>query len=133
MKISLHAAIATLAISMLAGCATSPETLAKREALNKTIPVCTAKKDCDAKWEAAQLWVIHHADYKIQTANNVLIQTYSPVGGTPNIGARVTKEPIGGGKYAILVSIWCDNMFGCVPNSLDAALDFNRTVGVVTQ
>ena len=116
----------------LSGCATSPEKQAKQAELNKTVPVCSSKADCDATWEAAQLWVIHHANYKIQIANNVIIETYHPVGGTPSIGARVTKEPIGGGKYALFVSVYCDNMFGCVPDSLDAALDFNRTVSAAT-
>jgi hypothetical protein len=57
----------SIAAVMLSGCATgsSPE-LAKMDALNKSIPVCDGEVDCKAKWEAAQLWVVHNAAYKIQ-------------------------------------------------------------------
>lgn len=117
--------------ALLSGCNTtpSPEIQAKRAELERTTPVCNDEKDCNAKWEAAQLWIVHNSGFKIQTATNVLIQTYNATGGSAAIAVQATKEPIGGGKYKILVRVSCDNMFGCVPNQWDAALDFNRKVG----
>jgi len=119
--------------------AKSAETLAKQAEFNRTIPICTNEKDCTDKWDAAQLWVVHHADFKIQTATNVLIETYNATNGTTSLAVRVTKEPVGGGQYKFLVNVWCDNIFGCIPNNRnfddewDAALDFNRTVGAAGQ
>lgn len=106
----------------------APERQAKLQQFRETIPVCEGEADCKAKWEAAQLWVVHNSRYKIQTATDVVIHTYTPVGADPSIGARVTKEPLGGGRYQIVVSVFCDNIFGCVPDAIDASLDFNRAV-----
>lgn len=129
-----NALLATILVTALASCATVPdaERMAMLDQINKTIPTCTGAEDCNAKWEAAQLWVVHHAAYKIQTATNVLIETYNPASSSPSIAARVTKEPMGGGKYRLLVKVWCDNMFGCIPDPYASALDFNKVVGAAT-
>src|ERR1700709_1187437 len=124
----LSAAISLLSAVLLSSCAAgpSPQTV---EQFKSTIPTCSGDADCKAKWEAAQLWVVHNAGFKIQTAPDVLIETYNPTGGSPSLGARVTKEPMGGGQYKIVVYVWCDNPFGCVPNGWQAAINFNQTVG----
>lgn len=98
---------------------------------DQTIPVCSTEPECDAKWETAQLWVARNAGYKIQTATNVLIETYNSVGSSAAIQVRVLKEPAGGGAYRLLVYVSCANLFGCVPDTWDAAIDFNRYVGAV--
>lgn len=122
--------IAALAYFMASGCATapSPALQAKRAQFQSTIPTCEDEADCKAKWEAAQLWVVHNAGFKIQTATDVLIETYNPGPYDAKIAARVTKEPLGGGKYRLIVFVWCSNVFGCVPNDWDAALNFNAVV-----
>ena len=134
-------------ISMLiAGCTStpSPEFLAKQAEIEKSVPVCVDERDCNAKWEAAQLWVIHNSAFKIQTATSVLIETYNAVQGEDGISARVTKEPMGNGKYKFVVNIWCDRVLACPPDTgcpkilvcrpsvQDATLDFNKTVGAAT-
>lgn len=123
-----------IGLLLMSGCATVPdaERMAQMDQINKTIPTCVGVEDCNAKWEAAQLWVVHHSAYKIQTATNVLIETYNPASSSPQIAARVTKEPQGAGKYKLLVTVWCDNMFGCVPDHYESALDFNKAVGAAT-
>jgi hypothetical protein len=115
------------------GCASAPsrEVQEKKAQFESTIPVCEGEADCKAKWEAAQLWVVHNAGFKIQTATDVLIETYNPGPSAATVAVRVTKEPLGGGKYKIIAVIWCNNIFGCVPNVWNAALDFNREVGAV--
>lgn len=127
--IKIAVAIALLT-SMLTGCASVPnaEQQARQAEIDKTIPTCANKDDCSAKWDAAQLWIVHHAAYKIQTATNVLIETFNPSNSDTGLAARVTKEPMGAGKYKILVSLWCDNIFGCIPDTYSSALDFNKTV-----
>lgn len=106
----------------------SPVQQAKVDRFNVTIPTCEGEADCKTKWEAAQLWVVHNAGYKIQTATSVLIETYNPSQYSSSLAARVTKEPLGGGKYKIVIFVWCNNSYGCRPNGWDAAIDFNEKV-----
>ncbi|MDX9688819.1 hypothetical protein [Halopseudomonas formosensis] len=128
--------IATLAAAttLLVGCATtpSPAIQAKRAELEATTPICVDEQDCKAKWEAAQLWIVRNAGFKLQITTDVLLQTYNATGGSPLIAVQATKEPLGGGKYKIVVAISCDNIFGCVPNQWDAALAFNHAVAAAT-
>jgi len=125
-------AFAALVSVLLSGCtASSPARQAKQEQFQRTVPTCEGQADCNAKWEAAQLWVVHNAGYKIQTATSVLIETYNPGQYGAELAARVTKEPIGSGRYMLVVQTWCNNIFGCVTNPLDAALDFNAKVASV--
>lgn len=126
--------IGVIGLVLVGGCATTPDPqrLAMQEQINQTIPTCSGVEECNAKWEAAQLWVVHNSAYKIQTATNVLIETYNPSQHSPSLAARVTKEPQGAGKYRLLVALWCDNMFGCVPDAYAKALEFNKAVGAAT-
>lgn len=113
--------------------ANSPQVQAARSRYEATIPTCDGDADCKAKWEAAQLWVVHNLAFKIQTATDVLIETYN---GTDNsdtrLAGRVTKEPLGGGRYKFVVYVGCRNPFGCGPNPWAAAQHFNDTLNAVT-
>lgn len=124
----------TVAIVALSGCAVTPkkEQQAKMAQFQRTIPTCSNEKDCKAKWDAAQLWIVHNAGYKLQTVTDVLLETYNPGEYDTDLAVRVTKEPQGDGVYKIIVKAWCNNIFGCTPNALDAELDFNAKVGAAT-
>jgi hypothetical protein len=117
--------------SILGACAPLPPTRAEvdlaMEAI-KTTPTCHGDQDCALKWEAAQLWVIKNAGYKIQTVTSVLIATHNPIRSYPRLAAQVTKEPLGGGRHKIVARLWCDNIMGCRPDPTAAVVDFNRTV-----
>lgn len=132
MELFRSVAASMIASTVLFGCATSPAMQAKQAEFRRTIPTCSGTEDCNAKWEAAQLWVVRNAGWKIQTQSTVLIETYNAVGSSPRIAVRVTKEPLAGEKYQFIVNVWCDNIFGCQPDSWDAALDFNRQISSVT-
>ncbi len=119
---------------LLAACAEGPPALTvqqKKELVESTIPVCDGPADCKAKWEAAQIWVIHHAGWNVQTVTEVLIETFNPAPNSPLLAARVTKEPLGGGRYKFMIHVWCDNMFGCHRDTWSAELDFNQTINSV--
>jgi hypothetical protein len=119
---------------LLVGCATSPERQAKQAEFRRTIPTCSGQTaDCNAKWEAAQLWVVRNAGWKIQTQSSVLIETYNAVGSSTN-GSRFVsrKSRLVAGDISFMVNVWCDNIFGCHPDSWGAALDFNRHIASVT-
>lgn len=106
---------------------------AKVAKATNTIPVCNTKEDCDAKWEAAQLWIVHNAGYKIQTATSAVIETYNPAEYDTAIAARVTKEPMGKGKYKLVLKTWCANLFGCSINDVDAIISFNNAINSMEQ
>lgn len=116
----------------LFGCVDSPQFLAKRERIEQTRPICVKGADCDAKWDAARHWVFNHAGFNVQTANNDLIDTYFGGDSDERPVIRVTKEPIGGDKFKIVVSIRCTNFFGCVPNQWNEALAFNQAIAAVS-
>jgi hypothetical protein len=103
------------ALFLLAGCATptivSPEDMAE---LEKPL-ICEAKEQCSLYWRRSLFYVNKNSPFKIQTVNDDLIQTYSPTGGSPLIGFNISKEPLENESTRIWVKIFCDNMFGCVP------------------
>lgn len=117
--------LVSLAALSAAACATAPASPEKRMQAQQTTPSCEGEADCKAKWEAAQLWVVHNADFKVQLATDALIETY----GGKGISVRVTKEPLGAGRYKIVVFVYCGNAFGCKFNPWDGAINFNHTVG----
>jgi len=116
---------------ILSGCADSPQLVAKEEQIEKTMPVCVAGPDCDAKWHAARIWVYNHAGFYVRTANSNLIDTYFASENDERPVMTVTKEPIGNNEYKIELTIRCTNFFGCVPNQYNEALAFNQTIGAV--
>jgi hypothetical protein len=79
----------------------------------------TCQNGCKQEWERAQLWIAKHSKWKIQTATDVLIQTFNPTEGDPSYGFSITKEPTGSGSYVIRMELACGNMFGCDPKPLD--------------
>lgn len=123
-----------LALAALsAGCAMQPSAieLQQRRVADETRPTCAGEEECRVKWEAAQLWVTKNADYKIQVATTVLLETFNPPLNSPLMGMRITKEPLGGGRYRFDLDAWCNNMFGCRAEPLALRLRFNQDIGNV--
>lgn len=100
----------------LVGCE-SPrnQTLSEADLAQLQNPVCETTAHCNTMWQRAQLWVVNNAAYRIQTANDVVIQTYNPSKSSVKSGMTITREPIGGEKSRIIMRTYCDNMFGCNP------------------
>jgi hypothetical protein len=127
-----RAALILAASVALAGCATKMQAAADLEQAQRIVPTCAAGADCDAKWDAAQRWVVKNAGFTLQTATPQLLQTHGPalIGGsaTTLLAATVTREPDLPGRFRIVADINCGNPFGCHPEWQSALLDFNRTV-----
>ncbi|RLJ20166.1 hypothetical protein DJ030_07565 [bacterium endosymbiont of Escarpia laminata] len=114
---------------ILSGCATvTPQ---QQATINENIPVCYGSRDCETKWAAARKWVLNNAGRKIQIYSDDLIETYNPAQNSPSIAARINKEPTGNGAYAITITVWCNNIFGCVPKKTAAIMDFNNHINAV--
>lgn len=118
---------AAIAVS---GCVNTQERRNQQAQFNATIPTCHSEKECEYKWSAARRWVINNAGMKLQHVENDFLETYNSGRNSAALAVRVVKEPISDG-YRIIVSTGCRNLFGCVPDSRESALDFNRTVNAV--
>lgn len=120
-----------LASSVLVACASTPSQArqAKRAQYESTIPTCDGEADCAVKWESAQRWLARSAGFKNQALSGGLIDASNPGFSDGEIAARVSQEPLGGGKYKLVVTFSCSNGFGCAPNQWDAAINFNTAVG----
>lgn len=123
-----RAAIITAAIA-LAGCASAPPVQPV------PAPTCSAGADCNAKWDAAQLWIAKNAGFKLQTATGVLLQTFGPSSATrdsTSLAVTVMREPDGPGQFRIVARMSCGNPFGCTPEAPAALADFNRKIAAAT-
>ena len=148
MRTACRTTAAALALLTLTGCAAiaehterTREAMAERRAaeqlardqarheFERSMPTCTTEPECDAMWDAAQLWIVQNAGMKLQLATDVVLETYSPQNGNMRLGVRAVKQNRGELGSRIEVSVWCGNIFGCMTDTREAALDFNRTVG----
>jgi hypothetical protein len=114
---------------LVTACASPQRQIDLQQLVEATIPTCDGAEDCAVKWDAAQTWVMQHAGHKIQTATDVVIQTFEAADSSDMaLMATVRMESIGAGKYRIVAQLSCRNMFGCATNPGKATLNFNRTV-----
>ncbi|MDN7178593.1 hypothetical protein M0D69_11275 [Caballeronia sp. SEWSISQ10-4 2] len=115
-------------IALLAGCSTTGQ-IAGETMEQATAPLtCTNKAECDAWWARAQVWVINHSEYKLQTVTDSIIQTDGPSGGKRALAYQITKTPSNEGTATIGFAAHCDNMLGCEPNPWKAGADFKQFV-----
>lgn len=103
------AAIVCLAMS---GCAGMQPSNLSAEATEPLI--CENADQCSLYWKRAQLWVAKNSRWKIQSATDVVITTYTPVRSSAEFGFQITREPLDvGPKERIAMQPICVNMFGC--------------------
>ena len=121
--------LAVVMLICIIGCAsTSPQTRALlAEAALSTEVVCESDQ-CKECWERAQLWLANHSQLKVQIATDVMLQTYNPAGSGVVYAFSVTKEPLGAGRYKIVMDLACGNMFGCSPKPEDVTRAFYHYV-----
>jgi hypothetical protein len=85
-------------------------------------PSVVCDSGCKVEWQRAQLWLARHSVMKIQTATDVLLQTYN-TDATDNSGYSfsVTKEPTDGSRYRVSIEIACHTgkWTGCDPKPDD--------------
>lgn len=88
--------------------------------------LCKKGPDCDAKWSRAQTWVSQNAGYRIQVANDGLIQTYGST--DTSLAVVVNKTNIKGDQYEIVAQMSCGNDISCFPDPHRALVDFANFV-----
>lgn len=109
-------AISGLFLLILSGCA-AKEDPSLVAAANAPL-VCEGKSQCDLYWQKAQAWVATNSAWKIQTANDTIINTYNPAPNAATLGYQLVKTPLGNERYEIIVQTSCGNMFGCIPSGV---------------
>lgn len=81
---------------------------------------------CVIEWQRAQLWIDRHSKMKIQTATDVIVQTFNPSSsGGPAYGFTAQKTPLGSLRYRITVEPQCVKaLIGCTETPEDLAAAF---------
>lgn len=116
MKPPLTTRLLQLAIAIsLSGCALPQHQLTPDDLLQLAPVRCETADQCGKMWQRAQLWVAKNAGFKIQIANDVVIETFNPSKDSTWLAFTVYKEPVGGGAYLINSRAACDNFIGCFP------------------
>ena len=111
-----HRMLIILAAAVLIGCST-PSSLTPEMQADLVRPIyCEGASECETMWKRALRFVQHNAGYKIVKANAALIQTRPSDGGA--LSMKVTKVPLGGGRYQLKLRLQCASAFGliCTPN-----------------
>ena len=119
---------------LLHGCTTIPteQQQAQIAELQANTPKCIEEKECQRKWDAAQVWVSNNAGFRIQTASSAIIETYNSPEGSTDFAARVTKTPIGTGQYQFDLFVGCGNwLLGCKTSKYEIFRNFNNTINAV--
>lgn len=119
---------AILTVLLIASCAAqSPLNEEQKDALQ---PVkCKDKNNCDLFWQRAQIWISQNSRWRIQTANDTIIQTYGPGNNDVILAYTVTKIPDSTGSGAtITYKANCDNIFGCEVRPIDALVRLKKYI-----
>jgi hypothetical protein len=127
-----RAAVCILAFSVastLAGCAGQSSlgayrpdiTAEEREALSRPLE-CNGAEQCAFMWRRIQAWVATHAGYKIQTATDVVVETYGASRYSTGWALRILRVPVTPGLDRFLFAASCGDSPRCAvtPGKLEA-------------
>lgn len=115
------------AVFTISGCAVN-QPLTEEQKLAITPIKCSNKAQCDNFWQKTQVWVAKNSGYRIQTATDVLIQTYGPANSDVTLAFTVIKEPNDENGASISMSASCDNIFGCTIPPVDAIAAYRKYI-----
>jgi hypothetical protein len=111
----------------LCGCV-EPRPLWPKAANQLEPPVCATHDACRSMWQYAQVWVNQNSSWKLRVVNDKVIETFGPDGST-DVAYAVTKEPLGGERYRIVMRAGCGSTSGCIPKSpTDQIIEFNNAL-----
>jgi len=120
--------IAAACVLSVVACSTlTPAQRAAVERDARQLVVCNGKEDCEIKWATALRWVQDNSRWKLRAVTDSLVTTEGPFD-TPSAAFEVMKFPRGGGSYEFQFRAACGNIFGCIPEIVVLAADFNNTV-----
>ncbi len=132
MPIALYSAVISVA-ALISGCAT--QQLLTEEEFAALQPIhCPGKDQCDVIWQRAQLWIAKNSKYRIELANDVVIQTYGPFEADTDLAFRAYREQLPDGTANISFKALCGNWIGCERPPVGAIRDLKEfaLAGVTT-
>ena len=91
--------LAALALLLVlpGACAVSPETQAKIDEFNSSIPQCSSELECQTMWATARRWTLEHSDFPIYTESESRIRATSTLTTSAGTGIVVYREAQNGG------------------------------------
>jgi len=114
-----HILLVLLTVTFFSGCAPQ-STLSPAMQADLARPLyCQGAKECKDMWKRALQFVSLNAGYKIQRANAAVIETESSrcvYCYDDRLAMRVTKSPLGDGRYQILTNARCYKTRSCTPD-----------------
>lgn len=114
---------AVIAAVALCGCVTAPPLDVG------PAPTCSSPGECEFRWGLARRFVLDNCGFRLQTYTPDFMETYNPTDSSPRLGAQVSKDPLGGGKFELRARFYCANLFGCDPPADQTLGWFNSQVG----
>lgn len=114
--------LAIMGLAFLAGCASAPTDPAY------ATPTCHSYSECEARWNAAEIWINRHAGRTVESRTDTLMQTSMSQNPANVLAVIVEKAPMGNGGWRIEAKMYCARQVGCDPNPWEATQDFNHFV-----
>lgn len=126
MRSILHALGLASALATFGCASTSPSILAELDALPTIGSTACDSTDCTVQWQRAQVWLSRHSAWKIQTATDVMLETFNATHNDATYSFRVTREPLSGGRYDIRMEPVCQGhaITKCSPKAEDVKKAF---------
>lgn len=128
MKRSLFAVLAVFSLIALTGCKTIPASSADVQ-IAQTPLICDGKDACDKMWKKASYWISTNSGYKIQSANDAVIQTYNAPNYSTTWAFQVSREPLDGAKERIWFGPSCGRVPACQEDPVTITARFKSYVG----
>lgn len=121
-------AVLLVVTGTIAACASEPplSDLERAEALGPL--VCQTKGQCDLYMQRAMAWIAQNSTWRIQIANDTLVQTFGPGNHEVTLAYRVIREGRPDGSAELRVIAACDNLFGCQPRPVVGMLLLKRYI-----
>ena len=117
-----------LILLILSGCA-KELTKVELQAIEDQRPTCHNAKQCEIAWAAARKWATTHAGMKFATYSDTFMETFnSGEKYSTHLTIQVSKDPIGGESYKIVMNSACRNFIGCDMDTKEAQESFNQAV-----
>jgi hypothetical protein len=115
-----------LVVCSLLGCA-AQQPLTPEQVRQMEPPECTTVPACGTMWQRAQIWLVDNSHWRIQMANDTLLQTYGPSDHSTDVAYTITRQPNGQNGYKIVMRAVCNNIYGCSPLSpVQRVIQFNN-------
>ncbi|MFF7399448.1 hypothetical protein ACFZAI_23550 [Achromobacter sp. NPDC008082] len=96
--------------ALLSGCVVGPRPATLSPELQKALDTplyCSEASECKLVWERGIYYVANNSRWRVMAETSNLIETEYPDKGYYGLAYRITREPMGNGRYRISTQAWC--------------------------